>query len=105
MADTTKQTKYYIVELSVYTNDRDFRSRFISDSAGLALLEQLDGQVIEFGEIFDEYTEVEGVFLTKNMMVEEITQEEADTLIRFVGRSLSTYFFPDYLGKNNPEDN
>lgn len=102
MTVNTQEMKHYIVDVTVYTNDNDVRSRFISDSAGLALLKRLDGCTIDFGEIFDEYFDVEGVFRASNIKTEEITSEEAETLIKYVGRSLSTYYLPDFFeGESN----
>lgn len=103
MSGKKTEEKHFIVEVVIYTNDNDFNSRFISDSAGLSLLEHMDGQTIHFGEIYDEFFEVEGVFLKSNMRVEEITADEAETLIKHVGQSLSTYYLPDYLD-GPPED-
>lgn len=103
MSGTKTEDKHFIVQVVIWTNDKDFRSRFISDSAGVSLLEHMDGQTIHFGEIYDEYTEVEGVFLKSNMLVEEITVEEAETLIKHIGQSLSTYYLPDYFD-GPPED-
>lgn len=99
MTETRNGMKHFIIDVTVETNDIDVRSRFISDSAGLDLLEKLNGQPIGFGELYDEYYEVKGVFNTDLMEIIEITKEEADTLIKYVGRSLSTYYLPDYFNE------